>query len=147
MKHRQWFRPVAPLVRLDELHLLTETSTRAQRSYSAPNALGPLLDVASSAIAAVLRNASALLRPDRIGFNGLWLPPLAEVLTAHCGLTAAAGSASPFMSFAPTLSADALARFPAAAHLDHTARIQVRYSAIGSAELSAAPHCGDCSTA
>jgi predicted NodU family carbamoyl transferase len=130
VKHRQWFRPVAPLVRLDELHLLTEASTRAQPSQlfcARGNALGPLLDVASSAIAAVLRNASALLRPDRIGFNGLWLPPLAEVLTAHCGLTAAAGSASPFMSFAPTLSADARARFPAAAHLDHTARIQVRY--------------------
>jgi hypothetical protein len=36
----------------------------------------------------------------------------------------AAAGPSPFMSFAPTLSAAAMARFPAAAHLDQSARIQ-----------------------
>lgn len=54
-----------------------------------------------------------------------WYRPLAPaVAEAHAGAFVSDPSPSPYMSFAVEMSAEARARFPAAAHLDGTARVQ-----------------------
>ena len=108
-KHRQWFRPVAPVVQLDELHLLAAAGSRAEQSPAA------------SASPSVALRCSVQCTP--ISWSAVRLGLFVCLFALTCSGFAAVGP-SPFMSFAPTLSAAAMARFPAAAHLDQSARIQ-----------------------